>query len=142
MQSFLSSAIEYNENAPSLSRDSPSYCTVTAAGDYVANGSLTDGEAYDPQGIISTGQGFFVETISSSPASVVFNNSLREADNNDRFFRTSMDNEVAQPEVNRFWLNIAKEGTFYGQMLVNYRTGATQGIDYGIDGRATGKGSR
>jgi hypothetical protein len=111
------------------------YCTVMANGDYVGNGALADAEAYDPQGVIRTGQGFFVQALTSSPGTVIFNNSLREADNSNRFFRSAM-NGGGQAEVNRFWLNIAKDGEFYGQALVNYRTGATMGMDYGMDGKA------
>ncbi len=114
---------------------SSSYSTVMANGDYVGNGDLADSEAYDPQGVIRTGQGFFVQASSSTPGSIIFNNSLREADNSNRFFRNAMDSE-SQPESNRFWLNISKDGDFYGQTLVNYRTGATMGIDYGMDGKA------
>lgn len=113
--------------------ETSSYCTVMADGDYVGNGALQDSEAFDPQGVIRTGQGFFVQASSSSPANIIFNNSLREADNSNRFFRNAMDN---QPENNRFWLNIAKGNNFFGQTLVNYRTGATMGIDYGMDGKA------
>lgn len=115
---------------------SASYCTVTASGDYVGNPDLQNNTSYNPLGVIRTGQGFFVEAISASPTTVIFNNSLREADNSNRFFRTAMDEEGQQPEVNRFWLNITKDNEFYGQMLVNYRTGATMDIDYGIDGKA------
>ncbi|AWH84407.1 hypothetical protein HYN59_04430 [Flavobacterium album] len=115
---------------------SSSYCTVTASGDYVGNPDLQNNESYDPNGIIRTGQGFFVQASSASPSTLIFNNSLREADNSNKFFRTAMDGEVMQPEINRYWLNVTKDGEFFGQMLVNYRTGATMGIDYGIDGEA------
>jgi len=110
-----------------------SYCTVMADGDYVGNGALEDSEAFDPQGVIRTGQGFFVQAASSSPANIIFNNSLREADNSNRFFRNAMNSET---ENNRFWLNISKGGDYFGQTLVNYRTGATMGMDYGMDGKA------
>lgn len=66
---------------------------VMADGDYVGNGALEDAEAYDPQGVIRTGQGFFVQASSSSPGNIIFNNSLREADNSNRFFRNAMDGD-------------------------------------------------
>jgi len=112
---------------------SSSYCTVTAAGLYVGNPTLDSVALYDPRGVIRTGQGFFVEAKSSSPGNVIFNNSLREADNSNRFFRTAVNDEAV--EMNRFWLSIGKEGETLNQMLVSYMTGATNGIDYGIDGK-------
>ncbi|WP_294820289.1 T9SS sorting signal type C domain-containing protein [uncultured Flavobacterium sp.] len=110
-----------------------SYCTVMADGDYVGNDALEDTEAFDPLGVIRTGQGFFIEALSASPGNVIFNNSLRVPDNSNRFFRTAANGEVS---VNRLWLNVSKEGKYYGQTLINYRTGATMGLDYGMDGKA------
>ncbi|RZJ59994.1 MAG: T9SS type A sorting domain-containing protein, partial [Flavobacterium sp.] len=115
-----------------------SYCTITNAG-YAGNVDLIDSESYDPQGIINTGQGFIVKAISGAPVSLIFNNSLREANNNDNFFRMS-NTETSPTHMNRFWLNIKKEGSAYGQVLVNYMTGATNEIDHGIDGRTMGDG--
>jgi hypothetical protein len=117
--------------------DKTSYCTVTMAG-YTGNGDLENAELYDPNGIINTGQGFIVKAISASPANVIFNNSLRVANNDNQFFRT---NSGGERQMNRFWLNIVREGESYGQTLVNYMTGATHGLDHGIDGTTMGDGT-
>lgn len=116
--------------------NSSSYCTVTTAG-YVGNADLENFEDYDPNGIIRTGQGFFVKTLSASPANLIFNNSMREPDTANQFFRAS----TQQTQHNRYWLAVANENQMFNQILVNYMPRATNGLDYGIDGRAMTEGN-
>jgi hypothetical protein len=96
----------------------PSYCTWVA-GTFISNG---EPNAENPNGIIQTGQGFFVEAINSS-TSVVFNNGQRIANNTNQFFKTKA------VEKNRIWLNATNSLGNFSQMAVGYITDATLGID-------------
>lgn len=110
-----------------------SYSTATMAG-FVANTDQAGNSLYDPNGIIRTGQGFFVKAKDSWPNILRFNNSMRVADNANQFFK--MANTSGQPAKSRFWLNITKDGEAYGQTMIAYMDGATTGLDYGIDGES------
>lgn len=105
---------------------SPSYCSWTAGGGFVTNG---EAQVSNPNGIIRTGQGFFVEAAGNA-TTVSFNNGQRSGDNANQFFRT--DNE---PERNRIWLNATNDAGAFSQMLVGYITDATMGVDDQIDGK-------
>lgn len=77
-----------------------------------------------PNGTISAGQGFIVET---SETSVNFDNSMRVADEAE-FFKMDV------TENHRFWLNFSNAaGHGYNQILIGYIPGATNGIDHQID---------
>jgi subtilisin-like proprotein convertase family protein len=104
--------------------NSPSYCSWSTAG-FVDNGEL---QVVDPNDMLQTGQGFFVEATASG-TSVAFNNTQRVGNNAGQFFRSAQD-----IERNRIWLNATGAGGEYSQTLVSYMTGATEGIDAGIDG--------
>ncbi len=104
---------------------SPSYCSWTPLGGFVDNG---EAETYDPNGIIRTGQGFFVEA-KPGATQVEFNNGQRSGNNDNQFFR------MAQLERNRIWLNVTGSTGGFSQTLVGYIEGATLGHDFGIDGK-------
>jgi hypothetical protein len=76
---------------------------------------------------IETGQGFFV--VAGSATDLVFNNGMR---NNDpaTFYRGATDTTT---ELHRMWLNLSNATNVVGQTLIGYKTGATQGVDSGID---------
>lgn len=101
----------------------PSYCSYTA-GTFVTNG---ESEVFDPNGIIRTAQGFFVEAKDAS-TTLIFKNTQRVANNVGQFFRTK------QVESNRIWLNATDILGNFSQMAVGYVTDATQGVD-AFDGK-------
>ena len=101
------------------------YATYNALGMVSADGTI-QGQTLTH---IKPGQGFFVKTTQASPADLVFNNTMRESTSS-IFFKSS--NETAT-ELNRFWLNLSKEGTLVGQTLIGYTAGATQEVDSSFD---------
>jgi trimeric autotransporter adhesin len=100
-----------------------SYCTW-AGGIFVSN---NDPEAFDPNGIIQTGQGFFVEALESA-TTVVFNNGQRIANNANQFFK------IKPVERNTIWLNATNISGDFAQMAIVYTTNATTGVD-SFDGK-------
>ncbi|WP_432671747.1 fibronectin type III domain-containing protein [Flavobacterium sp. SM2513] len=78
---------------------------------------------------IQTGQGFFVVANSAAPGNLVFNNTMR---NNGAatFYKGATETPA---ELHRMWLNLSNATTVVGQTLIAYATGATQGVDAGID---------
>ncbi|WP_162126242.1 Ig-like domain-containing protein [Flavobacterium phycosphaerae] len=103
---------------------SPSYCTWTLGG-FVSNG---EAQVYDPNDVIQTGQGFFVEGTGSG--TVNFDNTMRIDDHADQFFKVA--NTI---ERNRIWLNATNAAGLFSQTMVGYITNATQGVDATIDGK-------
>jgi hypothetical protein len=99
------------------------YATYTFAGG--TGTASASNSALVPNGIIQVGQGFIIKSTSTS---VVFNNTMRVADDNDQFLRTSA---VAR---HRIWLNLTGTNIF-SQTMVAYMGNATAGVDAGIDGR-------
>ncbi|NJM78429.1 MAG: T9SS sorting signal type C domain-containing protein [Flavobacterium sp.] len=81
-----------------------------------------------PNGIIQTGQGFYIKTDLATTAT--FNNLQRlNASSSTQFYRTS------NSEKHRIWLNLNHESVPYNQILVGYIEGATNNADFGIDGK-------
>jgi hypothetical protein len=103
----------------------PSYCTWNSASETFGD----NGEAYtfSPNGVIQTGQGFFVEA-KDGATSLEFNNGQRVANNANQFFRA---NTVATPtnEAHRIWLNLTGTVAEFSQAVVGYFTNATSGAD-------------
>ena len=88
--------------------------------------------ALNPNGVISAGQGFFVKVKSGAIQNTLnFSNALRSTTTGGAFFRNSNTNEV---ERHRIWLNLSNGTDVVGQTLLGYMTGATSGVDYGIEG--------
>lgn len=100
------------------------YCTY-AGSTFTTNGNA---QAANPNGIIQTGQGFFVEANGSGTA-LLFKNSQRVSNTAGQFFRT---NNVI--ENNRIWLNATNSAGAFSQMAVGYMTDATQNVD-SLDGK-------
>jgi trimeric autotransporter adhesin len=110
------------------------YCTW-AGGTFASN---NESQVFNPNGIIRTGQGFFVEALNAS-TSVDFKNGQRSSDNVNQFFKTNnVTNDVV--ETNRFWLNLTNTSGAFSQMAAGYMTNATDGIDL-YDGRNINTGS-
>ena len=82
--------------------------------------------------ILNTGQGFFVKTkAGAEKAGLIFNNAMRTVTNLDPFFKST--NKA--PEKSRIWLNLSDSKEIKAQILVGYLDGATNGFDYGIEGK-------
>lgn len=101
------------------------YATYTLAGGIGTGPSGSNAQV--PNGIIQVGQGFIARSTSTS---FVFNNGMRVANNANQFFRS-----VSETEKNRIRLQANGPEGFYGEVLVNYMTGATNGVDAALDGK-------
>ncbi|WP_447634928.1 lamin tail domain-containing protein [Flavobacterium microcysteis] len=105
------------------------YATSTGMG---VTSAQPEAAALNPNGVISAGQGFLVKVKSGATQNTLnFSNALRSATTGGAFFRNSNTNEV---ERHRIWLNLSNETEIVGQTLLGYMTGATSGVDYGIEG--------
>jgi hypothetical protein len=110
---------------------SPTYCTWTTGG-FVSNG---EAQVYDPNDIIQTGQGFFVEKTGNGSA-LVFNNTMRIDDHANQFFRTA-----STVERHRIWLNATGANGLFSQAMVGYMTNASNAFDATIDGKYINDGA-
>ncbi len=90
--------------------------------------AVTGGTA--PTGIIASGQGFFIEALTSSGVAT-FNNSMRVTTGNDDFFRAT----------DRVWLNLENDYGAFSQILIGFVEGATIGVDRLYDGKRLDGGS-
>jgi hypothetical protein len=97
---------------------SSTYCTY-AGGTFITNG---ESQVVNPNGIIQSGQGFFVEALNSA-TTVTFNNGQRAANNTNQFFKTKT------IDRNTIWLNATNTAGAFSQMAVGYITNATLGVD-------------
>lgn len=117
------------------------------SGDYASwnetGSAATTDTSLDPANIpgdyIAAGQSFFVRGVNSG--SVIFNNSMRVAGNNNQFFRPAptepMDNWDTTGR-HRVWLNIKGQAKGFSQMLVGYIQNATNDLDRRFDGETFG----
>lgn len=101
------------------------YATYTLAGGAGTGGSASSAQV--PNGIIQVGQGFIARSTSTS---LVFNNQMRVADNNNQFFRSA--NNISK---SRIWLNLNQENTILGQTMVAYMGGTSTDVDAKYDGK-------
>lgn len=101
------------------------YATYTLAGGVGTDSS--DSSSQIPNGIIQVGQGFIVKSTSTT---INFDNTMRIGDNGNQFFRNS-----SEIENNRIRLTATGANGFYSQILVNYRSEATNDFDAALDGR-------
>ncbi|MEZ0005780.1 hypothetical protein ABH942_001137 [Flavobacterium sp. 28YEA47A] len=105
------------------------YATSTGMG---VTSAQSEAAALNPNGVIGAGQGFFVKVKSGATQNTLnFGNALRSTTTGGAFFRNSNANQV---ERHRIWLNLSNSTDVVGQTLLGYMTGATSGIDYGIEG--------
>lgn len=85
----------------------------------------------DPGKFIASGQGFMVPG-GEFAGEVIFKNSMRVVGNNNVFFRNTID---ANADRSRIWLEVFHENGSFKQMLVGFVNQATDGLDWGFDGR-------
>ncbi|MGV3460932.1 MAG: autotransporter-associated beta strand repeat-containing protein [Flavobacterium sp.] len=113
------------------------YVTINSAGVYVGNGQP---EQEDPNGILRTGQGFFVQLKTGYTTSdLVFTNSMRSNDTANQFFRQANQQQTAvMPEAHGIWLTLTNTAGIYSQMYTGYIDGATNGEDSGLDTKYIG----
>jgi hypothetical protein len=97
--------------------------TATASSTGAGNNSL-------PTGYIASGQGFFVEGVSSG--NVTYTNAMRRAGNNTQFYRTNGEEEL---EKHRYWVDISDNQIGFKQVLVGYVETATNDIDRLFDAK-------
>jgi len=108
------------------------YATTTGLGITSAQPEVA---SMNPNGIISSGQGFFVKVKNgATQSSLNFNNGFRSAGTNGVFFRNG-NTDSDDIEKHRMWLNLSNETDVIGQTLLGYMAGATESVDYGIDGK-------
>jgi hypothetical protein len=82
--------------------------------------------------VLNPGQGFIVQARANGSA-LVFNNTMRRSVNNNQFFRTAQTNEN---ELSRLWINLVSDNGHFSQTTIGYTAVATEGIDFGWDGKA------
>ncbi len=86
----------------------------------------------DPNNAINVAQGFFVKVKQNATQNnLLFHNNMRQ-NANTSFFRNA-DEQTA--EKHRIWLDLKSNNEVVGQTLIGYMQGATEGLDYGIDGK-------
>lgn len=92
-----------------------------------------------PNGIIQTGQGFFVNA-SSSGTALFTNNQRVNANTSSQFFRAVDPNILSNTlEQHRIWLNLNDDSNAYNQILIGYTAEASSDLDAGIDGEMLDK---
>lgn len=86
---------------------------------------------------IASGQGFItnVDIAATLPATLTFNNSMRETGNNNNF-KNSLD-----ATVDRIWLNLTNEEGLYRQILIAFSETANDNYTKGQDGQRTESGN-
>jgi hypothetical protein len=117
------------------------YCSWSPAGGPEGTFVSNNQEAVvDPQGVIRTGQGFFVEA-SASGSAVSFTNAMRLGNNANQFFRpASVAQSPADAQNHRIWLNVTNAGGAFCQTAFGYMQDATNGYDAGIEGKYINSG--
>jgi autotransporter-associated beta strand protein len=103
------------------------YCSWSPGGPNGTFVSNNEDQVVNPNGIIRSGQGFFVEA-KNNATTLNFNNGQRSSNTSNQFFRVnnSVDNDV---ETNRFWLNLTNTSGGFAQMAAGYMFDATDGVD-------------
>jgi len=110
---------------------SPSYCTWSTLG-FTSNGEV---QVTNPNNVIQTGQGFFIEATGNG-TNVNFTNAMRIDNHANQFFRTT-----SSIEKSCIWLNASNSTGSFSQTLVGYMTGATAGVDAKSDGKYINDGA-
>ncbi|MFK8060689.1 MAG: hypothetical protein AB8B78_11430 [Polaribacter sp.] len=111
------------------------YAMFNGTGSAAASGGAA------PDGNIASGQGFFVQALSSGVVSDFFTNSMRIEGNNTTFFKSAQKVKSTNKTRDRIWLNLTNQKSF-SQILVGFIDDATDGEDSKYDGvRFLGKTS-
>lgn len=118
-------------NLNQATNPTPTYCVWSPAGGlegtFVSNG---EAEVNDPQGVIQTGQGFFVQTFASGGV-LNFSNEMRVSNFSNQFFRSHVID--SENTYSRIWFDLKGSQGRYSQMVIGYFYGATDGFDPGWD---------
>lgn len=96
-----------------------------------------------PTGKIAAEQGFFVEAntnLTNGNYSVVFNNTMRIANSNNQFFKSSQE-AISTLEKHRFWVSLSTAQGAYNEFLVGYVQNATNDFDTLFDGKTLASGN-
>jgi hypothetical protein len=130
-----------SQSTPPYSYNPADYALYNRSGSTgTASGPDGAGNNFAPTKNIASGQGFFVEGLSSG--NVTYNNTMREAGVNNNFYKnvpvTQSDNSL---EKHRYWLNMTNEENVFKQLLVGYIETATNGIDRLFDGKMVDVGN-
>ena len=116
--------------------------TSTRAATDVANGGVPGDNTINsaiPSGYIAAGQAFFAKGIETG--AVIFNNDMREATQNNQFFRPGTPEPINNWDItgkHRVWLNLKGETKGFCQTLVGYIENATNDLDNLYDGDSFG----
>ncbi|NRD22025.1 choice-of-anchor D domain-containing protein [Winogradskyella litoriviva] len=94
------------------------YAIISGSGVNTAGGS-----GVIPNNFVPSGQGFFIETLDTSP--ITFNNAMRVTGDNDQFFRS----ETTETSRNVLWLNLSSDNGVSKQIAVAHLDGATDSYD-------------
>lgn len=114
---------------------------------YTLFGGTGTGGSPIPDGRIASGQGFFVNL--TTAGTITFNNAMRIAGNNDRFFRTDKPNKglvnfsaqtatqantqqasvASSTDKSRLWLNMTNTQGAFSQALMGFASSATDAKD-------------
>lgn len=134
------------QGSSALLYDSNDYASYNFTGSVGASygdaaGTITDPNdpAYvtnttEPGRYIAAGQSFMVAGgTTAGESTVVFKNEMRKSGDNNVFFRTA--NATSTLEKNRIWLEMKHQDGAFKQTLVGYVEGATNGVDWGFDGK-------
>ena len=94
----------------------------------VGSGGVAGGSPDIPTQYVPSAQGFFVAGLSTADAT--FTNAMRMADetSNDLFFKTTI-TKKSSSVANKLWVNLTSDNGVFGQILVAYVDGATNGND-------------
>ena len=99
------------------------YATISGSGINTAGG-----DGIIPLNFVPSGQGFFVEAISTG--TVEFNNSMRVTGNNNQFFKASKKGKYnLVSNTNAIWLNLTSNNGVFNQLAIAYIAGATNDYD-------------
>ncbi len=105
---------------------------------YTLLGGVGTGGGEQPNGKITSGQGFFVSLKDGlgTSANLTFNNSMRisESSQNSQFFAANQSNKEVTTQAtvftrSRLWLNLTNNQGAFSQTLTGYADGATDGFD-------------
>jgi hypothetical protein len=127
----IDQAIYLWTHATSINSQSGDYVSTDYATYNFMGGTGVNG-GDPPTKNIGSGQGFFIRALNSE--TIVFNNLMRLADENDQFFK--LDNSKSksiEDEKDRIWLNLKTDQGGFNQVLIGFSDKATESIDIGYD---------
>ena len=100
------------------------YATYT-----VVSGGAAGGGPNIPTQYVPSAQGFFIAGLANGDAT--FTNSMRSivANSNDQFFKNLNSKGKTTSAANRLWINLTSDNGVFGQVLIAYVNGGTDGDD-------------